>query len=72
MDEQGNYYVNSKPVPADQLEAILKPRIAQARDKVVTFRGDQKIPYQLFVRALDAARASGAVHLDIVHDPPPH
>lgn len=71
-DAEGNYYVNSKPVAADQLEAILTPQIAQSKDKVVTFRGDRKIPYQLFVRALDAARASGAVHLDIVHEPPSH
>ena len=70
VDEQGHYYVNSKPVAAEQLEATIRPQLAQSRDKVVTFRGDRKIPFQLFVRALDAARASGAVHLDIVHDLP--
>lgn len=70
IDAQGNYYVNAERIDPGQLEANLKPRLARSRHRIVTFRGDQKIPYQWFVTVLEAARASGAAHVDIVHDLP--
>jgi biopolymer transport protein ExbD len=65
----GEYYVNSEKVAANELEARLRPLIASSKTKIVTFRGDQNMRYQAFIDALDAARASGAVHLNIAHQP---
>ena len=40
-------------------------------DKVVTFQGDASSRYEWFVKVLDAARASGALHVNIAHQPLP-
>ena len=70
VDERGDYFLGNERIDPEQLEPLLKPRIAQSQKRIVTFRGDAKIPYQWFVRVLDAARASGAVHIDVIHDLP--
>jgi biopolymer transport protein ExbD len=70
IDAQGNYFLDSEKIDAGQLEAALKPRIAASKEKVVTFCGDKQIPYHWFVKVVDAARTSGAVHIDIVHELP--
>jgi biopolymer transport protein ExbD len=70
VDAQGEFYVDGERTPPDRLATALQPRIAQSKKRVVTFRGDAKIPYEWFVKALDAARAAGAVHIDVIHDLP--
>lgn len=70
VDEQGRYFLGDERIELEGLEATLKPLIAKSKNRVVTFRGDSKIPYEWFVKVLDAARASGAVHIDVVHDVP--
>lgn len=70
VDSQGKYYLNSVPVDVAQLEQVLKPKLEESKSKVVTFCGDRKISYESFVRVVDAARASGAKDIDIVHDLP--
>lgn len=67
VDDQGHWFVNTRPVPAEDLKAHLQPLIAQSKHKVVTFRGDEKMRYEVFVKALDTARACGAVHVNIAH-----
>jgi biopolymer transport protein ExbD len=69
VDEHGTFHVNTLPVPLDQLREHLRPLIAQSKHKAVTFRGDEKMRYEWFVKALDAARASGASHIHIAHQP---
>jgi len=68
VDAKGQYYINRIQVVPERLEEELRPHIAQSKRRVVTFRGDKDMPYQHFVRALDAARAAGAVHLDVLHE----
>jgi biopolymer transport protein ExbD len=70
VDAAGRMFVNAEPVRPEQLEAVLRPRVAASKSRVVTFRGDDKAPYEWFVKVLDAARASGAVNLDVEHQPP--
>jgi len=71
VDVHGNYFLNSERVEANQLEALLRPRLAKSSNRVVTFCGDRQMPYEWFVKAVDAARVSGASHIDIVHELPP-
>lgn len=70
VDSHGKYFLNSEPIDVARLEQVLKPRIEKSKRKVVTFCGDRKIPYEAFVRVVDAARASGAKDIDIVHELP--
>lgn len=70
VDARGNYFLNQERIEAGQLEGLLKPQIARSKQRIVTFCGDKQIPYDWFVRVVDAARASGAVHIDIVHELP--
>ncbi|MBL8792379.1 MAG: biopolymer transporter ExbD [Planctomycetia bacterium] len=69
VDEQGRFYLNRLEIAAEELEPRLRPLVSESKHRIVTFRGDRKMPYECFVRALDAARAAGAVHLDIAHQP---
>ncbi|MCS6849594.1 MAG: biopolymer transporter ExbD [Gemmataceae bacterium] len=69
VDDQGRFFVNTHPIDPAQLVERLKPLVARSKSKAVTFRGDEKMPYELFIRAIDAARASGAVHVNIAHRP---
>ena len=68
LDAESNVFVNKEPTSLDQLSNALKPLIDASEKKVVTIRGDEKMPYELFVRALDAAKGSGAIHVNIAHD----
>lgn len=70
VDEQGRCFVNTLPVPVDDLKTHLRPLIERSPHKVVTIRGDEQMRYQLFVKALEAARASGAAHINIAHRQP--
>lgn len=67
VSQSGEFYLNGEPVEVESLQARLKELIDRSEHKVVTFNGDEKMHYQCFVRALDAARAGGAIHFDIVH-----
>lgn len=63
-------YVNQDRVDAKQLEAKIREVLAMHEHKVVTIRGDEKIPYGRFVQALEAAKAAGAVDVNVAHSVP--
>lgn len=68
IDAEGKWYLNASPIQADQLKQLLPPLVQASQDKIVSFQGDQKMQYDKFVQALDAARQSGAIHMEILHD----
>jgi biopolymer transport protein ExbD len=63
-------YVNQDRVTAEQLEAKIREALATQQHKVVTIRGDEKIPYGRFVKALEAAKAAGAADVNVAHAVP--
>jgi biopolymer transport protein ExbD len=67
VDEAGTMFVNTQIVAPEHLRDELAPLLARSRHKVITFRGDEKMQYENFVRVLDAARAAGAVNVNIAH-----
>ena len=71
VDAQGAFFLNAERIAAEDLHGRLRPLIARSRDKVVTFRGDAATRYEWFVKVLDAARAGGAVHVNVAHQPLP-
>jgi biopolymer transport protein ExbD len=67
VDKNGTFHLNRKRVALEDLESELRPLVAQSRRKAVTFRGDARMPFELFLKAVDAARLSGALHVDVAH-----
>jgi biopolymer transport protein ExbD len=67
VDNAGKHILNNEAIDPEQLVARLRPLIEKSRDKVVTFRGDEKLDYKAFVKALDAVRSAGALHVNILH-----
>lgn len=63
-------YVNQDRVTPEQLEAKIRDVLATHEHKVVTIRGDEKIPYGRFVQALEAAKAAGAADVNVAHAVP--
>ena len=60
--------MNTELTPLERLPDKLRPLVEAAEKKSVTIRGDEKMPYELFVRALDAVKRSGAIHVNIAHE----
>lgn len=56
----GNLYFQDEMVEADDLESLLKERIAAAPDARVVITGDQLAPYEALVKVMVLARAVGA------------
>jgi biopolymer transport protein ExbD len=63
-------YVNKERVTVAQLESKVRSALASAKEKVVTIRGDAKMPYERFVSALESARKAGAVNVNVSHQVP--
>lgn len=63
----GELFVEDRKVEPADLRAALDEALDRSDERRVVFRGDRDIPYRLFVRVLDAARAAGATHVDIAH-----
>ncbi|QGJ68838.1 Biopolymer transporter ExbD [Planctomycetales bacterium 10988] len=70
ISEEGKIFVNKDPVELDTLEAHLREKLSQSTKQTITLRGDEKMPYEYFVRALDAAERSGAIHVNVAHQNP--
>ncbi len=68
VDAAGKFFLNERPVDANNLVNELRPLIDRSENKVVTFRGDEKMDYTAFIKALDAVRAAGGVHMNIMHN----
>ena len=68
LNAEGKVFVNTESTSMELLQDKLRPLVEAAEKKVVTIRGDEEMPYQLFVRALDAAKQSGAIHVNIAHE----
>jgi biopolymer transport protein ExbD len=53
-------FVNSKDIPASDLEPALREALQRIDPKVVIFEGDRKLPLADLMKILNAARAAGA------------
>jgi len=67
IDRDGAIHVNHERVPMSALRTVLERRLAGLEEKKVNFRGDQQMPYQLFVQVMDLARQAGARQFNLVH-----
>lgn len=71
IDAAGQYAVNGEEVEAEQLVARLRAVPGRSKDTQVLIRADGRATHQAVVRALDAARAAGLVHVGLATEPAP-
>jgi biopolymer transport protein ExbD len=66
IDADGNLAIDGEGIRRNALQDELEKALADGRD-AVRLSGDRSMTYGIFVEALDAARAAGAAHFDLVH-----
>lgn len=67
VDHAGQIFVNAELVSLDALRGELVRRLSVERTKAVHLRGDEEMPYKLFVQVMDIARQAGARQINILH-----
>ncbi len=59
----GNYFLNTRPLPASELESRLREIYAARRDKVLFVKAHGDLIYQDVIVVMDAARGAGVTVL---------
>ena len=67
VDNTGQIFVNTEPISLEALREELARRLSADPTRAVHLRGDEGMPYKLFVQIMDAARQAGARHINILH-----
>ena len=70
LSKEGDVYLNNTKTSFVSLTSELQRILAESNHKSVTIRGDQNMPYSSFLDALDIAKRSGAVHVNVAHQIP--
>ena len=70
LSKEGDVYLNNTKTSLISLKSELQRRLTESNHKSVTIRGDQNMPYSAFLDALDIAKQSGAVHVNVAHQTP--
>lgn len=70
LSEEGDVYLNNTKTSLISLKSELQRMLAESSHKSVTIRGDQNMPYSAFLDALDIAKRSGAIHVNVAHQTP--
>ena len=70
LSKEGDVYLNNTKTSLISLKSELQRMLTESNHKSVTIRGDQNMPYSAFLDALDIAKQSGAVHVNVAHQTP--
>lgn len=70
LNKDGDVYLNNTQTSLISLQAELQRMLTETEHKSVTIRGDQNMPYSAFLDALDIAKRSGAIHINVAHQTP--
>ena len=70
LSDEGDVYLNNTKTSLISLKSELQRMLTESSHKSVTIRGDQNMPYSAFLDALDIAKRSGAVHVNVAHQTP--
>jgi biopolymer transport protein ExbD len=60
IDEHGDFFLNTRPIKADQLEDQLRAMYASRDDKIVYLKADQNLKYGQVQKGIEIARQAGA------------
>ena len=67
IDRQGNYYINTKPYPKDQVVTTLAEIFAaRTKDKILYLKADNQLRMEKIQEAVDIARKAGVRVLSAV------
>ena len=70
LNKDGDVYLNNTQTSLISLQVELQRMLTETEHKSVTIRGDQNMPYSAFLDALDIAKRSGAIHINVAHQTP--
>ena len=70
LSKEGDVYLNNTKISLISLKSELQRMLTESNHKSVTIRGDHNMPYSAFLDALDIAKQSGAVHVNVAHQTP--
>jgi len=70
LSDEGDVYLNNTKTSLISLKSELQRMLTESSHKSVTIRGDQNMPYSAFLDALDIAKRSGAIHVNVAHQTP--
>jgi biopolymer transport protein ExbD len=70
VTENDEIDVNGQAVTPEQLPAVMKAALDEAREKIVVLRGDRKVLLGRAVNILDVAQQSGALGIALATKPP--
>jgi biopolymer transport protein ExbD len=70
VDADGGMFLGVDPVRMEELVARLRRAQASCPESMVVFRGDENIPYRIFVEVTDRVRQAGIQRYRIAHAPP--
>jgi biopolymer transport protein TolR len=73
MDRQGNFYINTAPVPKDQVTAKLREifTTVHTQDKILYFKADKTLKMEKIQEAIKLARDAGVAVIAAVTDQRP-
>jgi biopolymer transport protein ExbD len=67
IDRQGNYYINTKPYPKEQVQTTLTEIFAaRTKDKILYLKADNQVRMEKIQEAVDIARKAGVRVLSAV------
>jgi biopolymer transport protein TolR len=67
IDRQGDYYINTRPYPADQVQTTLAEIFAaRTKDKILYLKADNQVRMEKIQEAVDIARKAGVRVLSAV------
>ena len=70
LSEEGDVYLNNTKTSLISLKSELQRMLTESSHISVRIRGDQNMPYSAFLDALDIAKRSGAIHVNVAHQTP--
>lgn len=68
IEKDGSVFLNTKRTSFERLSSDLERELRPHPKKAVHLRGDREMPYEFFVRAMDAAKQAKASQILIVHE----
>jgi biopolymer transport protein ExbD len=67
IDQQNQIYINERKTSVQTLANDLSITMQQYNNKAIHVKGDENIPYKVFVEVVGLIKQSGALQINIVH-----
>lgn len=68
LDQHGHLFLNSTAVAPEQLEEVLRQRLAEIDDRSVFLRADTSTPYGTILEVMKTANTAGALQFNFLYE----